>query len=71
MIDSVIYFSQAALKLKWCHVGQVLNTHNALGEMVERGMGQWLHQTKGGGDLLALQFEGGGEKERDLFLSGG
>lgn len=39
--------------------------------MVERGMGQWLHQTKGGGDLLALQFEGGGEKERDLFLSGG
>lgn len=34
-------------------------------------MGQWLHQTKGGGDLLALQFEGGRrEGERFVFKWG-
>lgn len=64
MIDSVIYFSQAAIKMKWCHVGQVLNTHNASGGMVERVMGQWLYRTKGREPTgLAVWGGGGGRGE--------
>lgn len=70
MIDSVIYFSQAALKMKWCHVGQVLNTHNASGGAVEKGV--WVSGCAGprGGNPLASQSEqvvGGGR----VFLSVG
>lgn len=69
MIDSVIYFSQTALKMKLCHVGQVLNTHNASGEMVEKSVGQWLYRTKG--KLLASQSEGaGGERWGVVFKWG-
>lgn len=48
--------------MKWCHVWQVLNTHNASGEMVERGMGQWLYQTKGREPTGLTR-----ERESDLF----
>lgn len=65
MIDSVIYFSQTALKMKLYHVGQVLNTHNASEEMVE--CGSVAVPDEGEGKQLASQFKGGG----GLFLSGG
>lgn len=61
MIDSVIYFSQTALKMKLYHVEQVLNTHNASEEIVEKSVGPWLHRTQGRANNWphSLRGEGG------------
>lgn len=70
MIDSVIYFSQAVLKMKWCHVGGVLNTHNAPGRNSGKGVrvSGCTGQRGGEGGPIGLAVVGREQGERKRFV---